>query len=140
MKKVPIRKPAAAADKVEIEIMLMTILTVFLKTLSYRVSQVATSKMMLATVKARKWIPLGLKVKLMAVAINPIKVTDPSFRIHHTATVNTVKPIRSQRKGSPNIWKKMGEKIEFNTPHSPAESAIAAKSILLKYGIFKPSV
>jgi hypothetical protein len=31
----------------------------------------------------------------------------------------------------------MGEKIEFNTPHNPAESAIAAKSTLRKYGIVK---
>ena len=138
MKNDPIIKPATAADKVEIDIMLIVILTFFPKMLSYLISHAEISKTALAAVKPRNWVAAGLKMKLITVAITPIIVTDPSFLVHHTATVNTEKPIKSQRKGSPNIWKKIGEKIEFKTPHRPAESAIIARSILLKYGIARP--
>jgi len=138
MKKAPMIKPATVADKVEIDIMLITMLTVFAKILSYLTSQAAASKTTLAAVKPKKWTAPGLKIKLIIVAINPTKVIDPNFFVHQTTTVNMEKPIKSQRKGSPNIWKKIGEKIEFNTPHRPAESAIAARSMLLKYGISRP--
>jgi hypothetical protein len=41
----------------------------------------------------------------------------------------------SHRKGKPVILKNMGAKIEFRTPHRADNSAIAATSRLLKYGI-----
>jgi hypothetical protein len=60
-------------------------------------------------------------------------VAEPSFLVHQTVIVNAVKPIKSQRKGRPNMLKKIGENIEFSTPHRDAQIAIAAMSLLLKY-------
>ncbi|MCJ7631101.1 hypothetical protein MUP77_01675, partial [Candidatus Bathyarchaeota archaeon] len=74
----------------------------------------------------------GFNVKLMSVAMSPTMVVDPSFLVHHTVRVSAEKPIMSQRMGSPNIWKKIGEKIEFSTPQRAAEKAIAAISLLEK--------
>jgi hypothetical protein len=133
MKNVPIMAPATAADRVEIGTMLIMVYDVFLNALLYLTSHDAASKTMLAAVKPKKWMAPGLNVKLITVAISPTIVVDPSFLVHQTVSVNAAKPIRSQKKGRPNMVKKIGEKIEFNTPHKAAQNAIAATSLLLKY-------
>ena len=69
----------------------------------------------------------------MAVAIRPIIVIAPNFRIHQAARIRTEKPIKSHKNGRPNIRKKIGAKRVFNTPHKVAHKDIAAISRLLKY-------
>ena len=87
---------------------------------------------MLATVKPRKWIPPGLNMKFIAVATSPTIVIAPNFLIQTAATVKTENPMRSHKKGKPNIRKKIGEKMEFKTPHRAAHMDISAISLLLK--------
>lgn len=76
----------------------------------------------------------------MAVAIKPIKVIDPNFLIHHAARINTENPIKSHRKGSPNMRKKIGAKIVFSTPHKVAHIDMAAISLVVKYFTSCPPV
>ena len=71
-------------------------------------------------------------MKLIIVAMNPTIVVAPNFLVHHTAIVNSEKPIMSHRKGRPVIRKKIGEKIGLSTPHRAAHMDIAAISRLVK--------
>ena len=72
-------------------------------------------------------------MKLMIVAMSPTIIVAPSFLVHQTVIESTVKPIRSHSKGSPVIWKTIGENIAFSTPHSAADKAIIAISMVLNY-------
>ena len=65
-------------------------------------------------------------MKLIPLATIPITMAVPNFLVHQTATAKTLKPMASQRKGSPVAWKKIGEKIELSTPHNAALIDIAA--------------
>ena len=76
----------------------------------------------------------------MAVAIKPIKVIEPNFLIHHAARMSTENPIKSHRKGNPNMRKKMGAKIVFSTPHKVALIDMAAISLVVKYVTLYPLV
>jgi hypothetical protein len=76
----------------------------------------------------------------MTVAMSPTIVAAPSLLTHQMVTERTVNPIISQRIGNPNMLKKIGEKIEFNTPQRADNKAIAAISRLLKYGMSFTSV
>ncbi len=87
---------------------------------------------MLAAVKPRNMSACELRAKLIAVAMSPMAVMAPSFRIHHAASDKTVKPIRSHKIGKPVSRKTMGEKIELRTPQRAAPTAIAATSWLLR--------
>jgi len=93
------------------------------------------SKTMLAAVKPRKWVPPGLKMKFITVAMIPTADAAPGFLIHQTVSTRTAKPIKSQKRGKPVILKNMGAKIELMTPHNADSKAIAATSRLLKYVI-----
>ena len=75
----------------------------------------------------------------MAVAIRPIKVIAPNFLIHQAARISAENPIKSHKKGSPNMRKKTGAKRPFNTPHRVAHSDMAATSLVLKYVNLSPS-
>lgn len=79
-------------------------------------------------------------VRVITVVIRPIIVIAPNFLIHQAARISIEKPIKSHKKGRPNIRKKMGAKILFNTAHKVAQRDIAAISLVLKYPIFIPSV
>ncbi len=140
MKNVPMMKPATAAESVEIVTILTMVFTVFLNALSYLTSHEVASKTTLAAVKPKKTAAAGLNMKLMTVAMRPTAVVDPSFLVHHTVSARTEKPIISHRIGRPNIWKKIGLKIEFNTPQSEAQIAIAAMSRVSKWDILDPRV
>ncbi len=71
-------------------------------------------------------------MKFTAVAMRPMAVRAPSLCIHHAATLSTVKPMRSQRIGSPVRLKIMGEKRAFSTPQRAAATAMAATSRVLR--------
>jgi len=60
----------------------------------------------------------------MIVAIIPTMVAEPSFFVHQTAMIKAVKPIKSQRKGKPNMLKKIGENIELSTPQRMRRSLL----------------
>ncbi len=79
-------------------------------------------------------------VRVIAVVMRPIIVIAPNFLIHQAARISIEKPIKSHKKGRPNIRKKMGAKILFNTAHKVAQRDIAAISLGLKHVIFVPSV
>ena len=91
------------------------------------------SKKMLAAVNPKKWYGFATSAKLMRVAIAPIMVMAPIFLIHHAASISTEKPTISQKNGRWDMLKKMGAKMEFNTPHKAAHIDIAAISRVLKY-------
>jgi len=132
MKNEAIRKPARVAERSEIAVRLTAVIIGFPNNFLYPIVQVSKSNTTLAAVKARKWIPPGLRLKLITVAMRPTTVAAPGLRIHQTVRINVKNPIRSHRKGMPVIAKKIGEKMAFSTPHRAAQSDIAAKSRLLK--------
>ena len=50
-------------------------------------------------------------MKLITAAMSPTIVVAPNFLVHHTASVNSEKPIRSHRKGRPVMRKKIGIEV-----------------------------
>lgn len=70
-------------------------------------------------------------MKFITVAIRPMIVMAPVFRIHQAPRVRTEKPVKSHNIGRPVSRKNAGAKIEFNTPHEAAHNAIAVKSRVL---------
>jgi hypothetical protein len=131
IKKKPIRQPAIAAETIEIVISLVTRNAGFLKELLYPINRVAKSKKMLATVNPKNCIP-PLSASVISVAIKPIMVIAPNFFIHHTANIRIEKPMRSHRKGNPNMLKNTGASNLFNTAQRAEHIAIAAVSRVLK--------
>jgi len=59
----------------------------------------------------------------------------PNFLVHQTTNVNDMKASKSQRKGIRVSCQKIGEINTFRIPHSAAQTATAAKSRVVKYGI-----
>jgi hypothetical protein len=94
----PIIEPATAAEKTEIKTKLTVPTMALSKQFLYPKSRVSTSKTKLAAVKPKKKEASGLK-KVIMVTMMPTMVAVPNFRVHQTARISDVKPIRSHKKG-----------------------------------------
>jgi hypothetical protein len=135
MKKLPIIRPAIAAEPIEIASKEETATAEFLNTRLYPIELVATSNTMLAAVKPRKKRPPGFNMKLISVATKPTTVAAPNFLTHQNVRLKAAKPSMSHRMGKPKAWNTSGENTAFRTPQRLANSEAAASSRLLKYVI-----
>lgn len=133
MIRVPIIRPASAADSTEMTTRVAAVKNRCLNILLYPKRLVSRSKNRLAAVNPRKYTPLGLSIRLKTVAMAPTAVATPGFRIHHDVRLRAAKPITSQKIGNRNTWKTMGANSPFSTPHRLESMTIAVSSRLLKY-------
>jgi len=90
------------------------------------------SKTTLAVVNPKKWVALGLSIKVMIVAVIPVTVTAPNFLIHHKASISDIIPNMSQKNGMWVVLQKIGAIYAPSTLHRAAHMAIAAISRLVK--------
>jgi hypothetical protein len=132
MKKLPIIKPAIAAEPIEISNRQVMATAVFLNIRLGPKELEAKSKTMLAAVKPRKKIPPGFTMKLMSVAIKPMIVTAPNFLTHQKVRLSDAKPIMSHRIGTPMIRNTIGANSPFRIPQRAENSETIASSWLLK--------
>ena len=99
MKKVPIIKPATAAENTETINKANEPKNLFLNNRLYPMKDARTSNTTDAEVKPKKWRAVGLNIKLIIVAMEPTNVAVPIFLTNHTASIIVAKPTRSQKIG-----------------------------------------
>jgi hypothetical protein len=93
---------------------------------------------MLAAVKPRKWIELGLSARLRTVATIPVNEAAPSFLVHHMTRASIEIPIMSQRIGRCVMFQKEGPIVTFSIAHRAAQSEIAARFFALNFNHVSP--
>ena len=125
-------KPAIAAEITESTKRIIDAKSFLLNNCLYPVEDIITSNNIEVDVKPKKWMAFGLNIKFIMVAMKPTNVAVPSFLTHHTASIRAAKPIRSQRNGKWNNWKKTGDIVTFRTPQRAPKIVMPVRSRLLK--------
>ena len=95
-------------------------------------SLVKISKTILAVVKPKKWVALGLSIMVMIVAWVRLVILVATSLIHHKASVSKIIPTMSQKSGMWVILQKIGVMYALSTLHRAAHMVIAAISRLVK--------
>ncbi len=130
MKRLPMMRPAIEVDMVDRRIRRVGPKNFLSRRFLYPKAQEEMSKKRLAAVNPRKWNAVGLRRRLMMVAISPIAEAESGLLVHQMVRMRRDVASISQRIGRRVTCQNMGATVTFRMAQVEAARDMAAISLV----------